>query len=260
MKRNRYQQARAEGRIPIGHMIVDFNVRGLPKMLEVADVDFVVIDMEHGAFGLSDVADLIAWFRGTTIAPFVRVPVGTYPFIARVLDAGAAGVMVPNVRSAVEAGHIVDAARYRPLGVRGLTFGSAVNDYEEVSDVRAYQSQMNDRTIVICQIESDEAIGQLPEIAATPGIDILWLGQYDLTDSMGILGEFDHPRFIGALQKLVSTAHEHGKLAAIQGGSVRQLREWIELGFDVLSYNDDMSVYLSAMTSGMRELRQALHH
>jgi 2-keto-3-deoxy-L-rhamnonate aldolase RhmA len=258
MKRNRYQQARVEGRIPIGHMIVDFNVRGLPKMLEAANVDFVLIDMEHGAFGLSDVADLIAWFRGTTIAPFVRVPVGTYPFIARVLDAGAAGVMVPNVQSAIEAGHIVDAARYRPLGKRGLTFGSAVNDYEDVPDVRAYQQQMNERTVVICQIESQEALSQLDDIAAVPGLDILWLGQYDLSDSMGMLGEFTAPVFQDAMRAMIAAAHRHGKLAAIQGGSVAQLKEWAAFGFDVLSFSDDMSIYMAAMTSGIRDLRTEL--
>jgi 2-dehydro-3-deoxyglucarate aldolase/4-hydroxy-2-oxoheptanedioate aldolase len=227
-------------------------------MLQAADVDFVVIDMEHGAFGLADVADLIAWFRGTPIAPFVRVPVGTYPFIARVLDAGAAGVMVPNVRSAAEARDIVNAARYRPLGTRGLTFASAVNDYEDVSDVREYQAGMNERTVVICQIESREALDDLDRIATVPGIDTLWLGQYDLSDSMGILGEFASPEFLEAIRTLIGTAHRHGKLAAIQGGSVAQLADWAAFGFDVLSFSDDMSIYMAAMTSGIRDLRAVL--
>src|SRR3569832_78348 len=103
MRTNRFRELLSAGKSPIGHMIVDFNVRGIAKMLEFAGLDFVVIDMEHGGFSHSDVADLVAWFKATPIAAFVRVPVGTYPFIARVLDTGAHGIMVPNVRTGVQA-------------------------------------------------------------------------------------------------------------------------------------------------------------
>ena len=258
MKKSRFQEVLSRGQIPIGHMIVDFNVRGLPKMLEVAGLDFVVIDMEHGGFGHSDVADLVAWFKATSIAPFVRVPVGTYPFIARVLDSGAMGIMVPNVKTGLEAREIVQAAKYRPLGGRGLTFSSAVNDYEDVPDVGVYMKEGNERTTIICQIESYEALDHLDEIAATPGVDVLWVGQFDMTNSMGIPGDFKNSRFQTALAQVIDAAHKHGKLAAIQGGSVAQLREWARLGLDVLSYGEDTGVYMTAISDGVKGLRTAV--
>jgi 2-keto-3-deoxy-L-rhamnonate aldolase RhmA len=258
MKRNRFQEALASGQVPIGHMIDDFNVRGLPKMLEAAGLDFVVIDMEHGGFGHADVADLVAWFKATSIAPFVRVPVGTYPFIARVLDTGALGIMVPNVKTGLEAREIVQAAKYRPLGGRGLTFSSAVNDYEDVSDVGTYMKEANQRTTIICQIESYEALDHLDEIASTPGVDVLWVGQFDMTNSMGIPGDLKHPRFQTALAQVIGAAHKHGKLAGIQGGGVAQLKEWAGLGLDVLSYSQDSTIYLAAISEGVKALRAAV--
>ncbi|MCI0417714.1 MAG: aldolase/citrate lyase family protein [Acidobacteria bacterium] len=258
MKKNRFQEVLSRGQIPIGHMIVDFNVRGLAKMLEVAGLDFVVIDMEHGGFGHAGVADLVAWFKATSVAPFVRVPVGTYPFIARVLDTGALGVMVPNVKTGSEARTIVEAVKYRPLGGRGLTFGSAVNDYEGVPDVSEYMREANERTTVICQIESHEALDHLDDIASTRGIDVLWVGQFDLTNSMGIPGDFKNSRFHSALKQVIAAAHKHGKHAAIQGGSVAQLKGWAELGFDALSYSEDIGVYIAAVSDGVKDLRAAV--
>jgi 2-keto-3-deoxy-L-rhamnonate aldolase RhmA len=257
MKTNRFQEVLASGQIPIGHMVVDFNVRGLAKMLEVVGLDFVVIDMEHGAFGHGDVADQVAWFKATRVAPFVRVPEGTYPFIARVLDTGAMGVMVPNVKTGEEARTIVASAKYRPMGQRGLTFSSAVNDYEDVTDPEEYMRAANLRTTVICQIESADALEHLDEIAGTPGVDVLWVGQFDLTNSMGILGDFMNSRFQSALKQVIATAHRHGKRAAIQGGSVAQLKEWAAFGLDVLSYSEDLGVYMAAMTEGVSGLRSA---
>jgi 2-dehydro-3-deoxyglucarate aldolase/4-hydroxy-2-oxoheptanedioate aldolase len=239
-------------------MIVEFNVRGLAKILEAAGIDFAFIDMEHGAFSHTEVADLVTWFKATPLAVFVRVPVGTYPFIARVLETGAAGVMIPNVDTAAQARAAVEAAKFRPLGRRGVSFASAVNDYVDVDDLPPYMREMNAQTIVICQIESAEGLEQADDIAATDGVNILWLGQYDLTASLGIVGEFEHPRFQEAVKHVIATAHRHGKLAGIQSGSVTQLHQWKQWGFDVVSLGEDLGIYMSTINRAVRELRHML--
>jgi len=100
MKPNRILQLLAEGKTPIGHMIIEFGTRGIAKIAEAAGLDFVLIDMEHSGLDFGKVADLLAWFKATPVAPIVRVPAIEYHFIARVMDAGALGVMAPNVRTA----------------------------------------------------------------------------------------------------------------------------------------------------------------
>ena len=99
MKPNRFRQVVKEGRIPLGTMVWEFGTRGMPKILEAADLDFVLIDMEHSTFDGERVADLLALFKATPIAPFVRVPQLLYHFLARTMDAGALGVMVANVET-----------------------------------------------------------------------------------------------------------------------------------------------------------------
>src|SRR5258708_958976 len=127
MKENRFQRILREGGVPCGHMIMEFGTRGIAKILDAAGVDFVVIDMEHTGFDAERIADLVAWFKATEIAPFVRVPQGLYHFLARTMDAGALGVMDANVETRPQAVRIVDAVKNAPLAKRGLSSGTAPN-------------------------------------------------------------------------------------------------------------------------------------
>src|SRR5690242_10468968 len=102
MKRNRVRAALAEGRPALGHMVLEFGTRGIAKIAEACGLDFVVIDMEHSGLDFGAVADQMAWFKATTVTPIVRVPAIEYHFIARVMDAGAMGIMAPNVRTPEE--------------------------------------------------------------------------------------------------------------------------------------------------------------
>lgn len=254
MKANRFQRVRAAGGTPIGHMIMEFGVRGLAKMLEVADVDFALIDLEHAPFSMGDMANVVAWLKATDIAPFVRVPEPTYHFIARTLDAGALGIMVPNVKSGAQAQAIVNAAKYAPLGQRGVGLGGSNSDYRggNAVELMAYANQ---NTTLICQIESVEGIANLDEIASTPGIDVIWVGHFDLTQSMGIPGQFDHPRFLEALQIVVAAGNRHQVGIGIQPRDLVQAQEWMEVGFNVISYTTDIGVYTAALQEGVNGLR-----
>jgi len=255
MKENRLQRILREGGVPAGHMIMEFGTRGIAKILEAAEVDFVVIDMEHTGFDAERIADLVAWFKATDIAPFVRVPQGLYHFMARTMDAGALGVMVGNVESAEQARSIVDAVKFAPMGRRGLGLGTAHNDYI-APDPPTYFEYANRNTTVICQIESETGLKNLDAIATTPGVDILWVGHFDLTQSMGIPAQFSHPRFTAALRQVVEAANRHGKLAAIQPGNFQQAEDWLRIGFHFLSWKLDFAVYRDALKKDIEELRK----
>jgi len=259
VKPNKYRQAIAEGRVPVGHMIMEFGTRGIAKILETASLDFVFFDMEHTGFDTERIADLIAFTKATPIAPFVRVPQGLYHFLARCMDAGALGVMVANVRSAEEARRIVQSVKFAPLGYRGLGLGTAHNDFIQPDPV-AYFKQANESSVVICQIESVEGVENAEAIAATEGVDILWVGHFDLSQSMGIPAQLQHPRFLDGLKRTVEGARKHGKRLGIQPGSMEQARQWREIGFDVFSYNSDIGVYRSALQSSINDLRTLLQH
>jgi 2-dehydro-3-deoxyglucarate aldolase/4-hydroxy-2-oxoheptanedioate aldolase len=163
--------------------------------------------------------------------------------------------MAPNVTSAAQARTLVDAAKYAPLGRRGVIMGKAHTDFKSVNPAE-FMEYSNQNTTIICQIESREGLENLEQIAATPGVDVLWVGHFDLTQSLGIPAQFDHPLFRDAIRRVVDTARRHGLGAGIQPGSPAQAQEWIEVGFDVISYSDDLYVYLDAMTRAVADVRR----
>jgi 2-keto-3-deoxy-L-rhamnonate aldolase RhmA len=255
MKPNRFRHICEQGKIPLGHMVMEFSTHGLAKILEATGIDFVVLDMEHTGLDANDIADQIAWFKATAIAPFVRVPQTLYHFLARTMDAGALGVMVGNVETAEQARSVVQAVKYAPMGNRGLGLGTAHNDYVPPDPV-AYFRESNANSTVICQIESTKGMANLDAIAATEGVDVLWVGHFDLTQSMGIPAQFHHPDFIAAVGRVIDAAKRYGKRSAIQPNNAVQAGEWLDLGFNVISYGLDFAVYRDALRASIDALRQ----
>ena len=259
-KPNRFKQLLAEGKTPIGHMLFEFHTRGMAQLLAASGVDFVVIDMEHSSFTVSDTADLIAWLKATPVAPFVRVPEVQYHHIARVMDAGAMGVVAPNVQSAAQARALVDAAKSVPIGERGFFHGGANSDFRGAppETFRAFMDQTNENTSVMCLIESPEGVDQLEAIASTPGVDAMWVGYADLAQYMGIPGQFHDDRFLAAVKRTAQVARRHGLAAIIQPGNPTQLREWLALGFNAISYGADCFLYRDALTKAVEDARKAV--
>jgi len=255
MKPNRARQTLADGNVAVGHMLMEFATHGVAQMLATADLDFVLIDMEHSPFSAQDVARLVAWFQATEIAPLVRVPQVQYHFIARCLDAGALGIMVPNVKTGAQAKEIVNCAKYGPLGDRGVALGGALTGYKNVTPAD-FLAESNRNTTIICQIESVEGLANLEAIASTPGVDCLWVGHFDLTQSMGIPGQFGSQRFLDALAQVVAMARKYGLAAGIQPGNPEQAQQWMGMGYNMISYSADHAVYRAALVQGAQAVRE----
>jgi 2-keto-3-deoxy-L-rhamnonate aldolase RhmA len=254
MKQNRFKDVLEEGRNPVGHMITEFGTRAQAKLLETVDVDFVIIDMEHTGFSASDVGNIIAWLNATPIAPFVRIPQIEYHFIARCMDMGALGVMVPNVKNGDEARYVVDAVKYAPEGKRGVSLAACHTDFVSV-EAASFLRFSNTNTTVICQIESVDGLENIDAIADTPGVDVLWVGHFDLTQSMGIPGQMEHPQFLDALKKVIDTARQKGLSASIQPDCIEDAQKWTAMGFNVMSYGCDHTVYRDALREAVQKLR-----
>lgn len=254
MKPNRLNERLANEELAVGHMILEFGTRGIAQMLDVTGVDFTVVDMEHTGFTSANIADMMAWFQATDLAPIVRVPRPEYHFIARTMDAGALGIMVPNVKTPEEAHTVVNAAKYAPLGDRGVALGIAHTEFERV-DPEEFMGYANENTTVICQIESEEGLDNIDAIAQIPGVDVLWVGHFDLTQSQGIPGQFHHQKFLDALDLVVDTANAHGLGAGIQPGSLEQAQEWIEKGFNVISYSGDLFLFVDTLSQAVEDVR-----
>lgn len=258
MKNNRLLSQFQAGAVPIGHMIWEFGTRGIARMTELAGLDFVLLDTEHGAFSPAQIADLVAWYRATSVTPIVRVPQLAFDMIPRTLDTGAQGIMMPNVMNPDMARQVVQAAMYAPEGRRGLGLGGSVTAYES-GDPKEQMGAINAQTSIICQIESREAMEELDAIASVPGVDVLWVGQSDLSQSLGVPGEYDNPEFLEALCEVVDCCARHGLGAGIQPTDLAQCQAWMGLGFNVVSFSVDTALYADALSRARADVAGLAH-
>ena len=256
MRDNAVKTRLASGGCGFGAMIFEFFSPGLPQICRNAGAEFVLFDMEHTGLGFETLKVQFALCRGLGIVPMVRVPRGEYHFIARALDVGAMGVMVPMVNTAEEAAHIVACTRYPPQGRRGAAFGFAHDDYEG-GDVVAKIAALHARTMVIPQIETVEGLANVEGIAAVPGVDALWLGHFDLTNFMGIPAQFKHPDFLAGVDRIVAACETRGKAAAFLATDDDWARDYAAKGFRLMAYGIDQMMLQRALGEGLEVMRNA---
>ena len=168
MRDNPVKRSLSAGGRAFGAMVFEFFSPALPQLCRNAGAEFVLYDMEHSGFEIERICDLIAWSRATPMTPMVRVPQRQYHFLARVMDAGAQGVMVANVETPEQAREIVGAVKYAPMGHRGVGLGSAHTDYV-VPDPASYFREANENTTVIAMIESPRGVANArPRSSVSP--------------------------------------------------------------------------------------------
>jgi 2-dehydro-3-deoxyglucarate aldolase/4-hydroxy-2-oxoheptanedioate aldolase len=241
----------------MGVMCLEFATPGLGRLSAEAGAEFAVFDMEHTGWSLETVKMLVATSRSADLVPIVRVPVADYHHVAHVLDVGAMGLVVPLVNSAAQIEQAVRYARYPPAGVRGCAFALGHDDYRG-GDVAAKMAHANEHLLVIAQIETAEGLADVDAIAAADGVDALWIGQFDLTASLGIPGQFDHPKFLDAARRIVDACRRHGKAATLAVADPDELAAGPAAGFRLLVYAADLWIYQQALRRCFRRIREAL--
>lgn len=242
------------GRV-IGTQIHEFATPGIIRLAAAGGADFLFIDLQHTGWTAETLKPLLATRGATDMTLVVRVATLDLHLVGQALDMGADGVMAPNVDSADEARRLVRYARYPPAGERGAAFGLAADNYRAPADIPARMDEANRNAILIALVESATGIKNVDAIAAVEGIDIVWLGQFDLTLSMGIAGDFQHPDFHKAVDKLVAACQKHGKAAAFTAGNLAEGKRMLERGFRFLSFGSDVGLYRAVLSSGISELR-----
>jgi 2-dehydro-3-deoxyglucarate aldolase/4-hydroxy-2-oxoheptanedioate aldolase len=256
MKENPVKRTLKSGGVAVGTMIFEFNTPGIARLAATAGAEFIIFDMEHTGWSVETIRTLFATTPGDALVPMVRVPATEYHFVARVLDVGARGIMVPMVSSREQAERIVRYAKYPPAGRRGAAFGVAHDDYDS-SDIHATMRQANDEVLLIAQIETADGLESVEQIAAVEGIDVLWIGQSDLTNSLGIPGDFAHREFQRALDRVVEACRTNQKAAGYMTLTVDDGRAFLDRGFRCLAYGGDLWLYQRALSEGIAGLRVA---
>ena len=255
MRENPVKRALARGEVALGTFVFEFDTTGIARLAAAAGAEFVVFDQEHTGWGVERMRMLMATARACDVVPVVRVPAAQYHLIAGPLDVGAMAIMVPMVESPEQARTIVDSAKYPPLGRRGV--GLVYRDDWVEASVAATMERANREVLLIAQIETAAGLERIDDIAAVEGIDVLWLGHFDLTSSLAIPGEFSHRLYVEAVETLLAAAERHGKPVGLMAGSIEDGLAAIAQGFRTVAYNGDLWLYQQALREGLAQLDAA---
>ena len=232
--------------------------RGAMEALSRTGLDYVIIDTEHGCFSDETTADLILAAERGGLLPYVRIGDFRRPYVLRMLDIGARGLIVPNIRSTDQVRELIDYAKFPPLGRRGYcpnrTTGWGADDWSK--DVNAYMAACNTRCKLIPQCEAREALEQIDEIAALKGVDGIFIGPCDLSIDLGIPLQFDSPLLLSAIERILAACKRYGKEAYIFAGNMADAKKWAALGFDSVTYSLDASVFIQSFQSLVQEFHE----
>ena len=230
------------------------------EVLGHAGLDYYIVDTEHGPFSAESAAGFIraGKFAGTT--PFVRVKDSSRSAIMKALDAGAAGVIVPNVRSLDEAKQIVMHGKYFPLGGRGIAATPGTGYWQQAwarSGLDRYMAISNAETMLIPQCETAGCLREIEEIAALDGIDGIFVGPFDLSAALGRPGDFGNPDQIAAIDRVLKACQAVGKASFIFSTTIDDARQRYEQGFDSVAYSVDSVLLMDAVRGLVKQLGEA---
>lgn len=231
-----------------------------PAIVEIAGhagFDFVIIDTEHGPASIETTQHLIRAAENVGIAPIVRVTENNPGLILRVLDVGACGVQVPQVSQRSDAVAVVRSAKFHPAGERGVCRYVRAASYSSMDRFQYFRNS-NENSLVIAHVEGLVGLRNLPDILQVDGLDVIFLGPYDLSQSCGVPGEVDHPKVVEEMTKAVDLAKASGKIVGTFVESIERARQWIACGVRYVSYSVDVGIFSAACDSIVRQLKREM--
>ncbi len=203
--------------------------------------DYVILDMEHGPTSLQEMQHHVRAAQVAGMLPIIRVHTLSEIEICHALDIGAGGVQIPQITKASEAELAVKAAKYHPQGMRGVCPFVRAAHYGALAMPEYFPGA--NKTLVVIQLEGKEAIKNMDEIFSVPGIDIAFIGPFDLSQSLGLTGQVTHPAVIAEMQKIVAKAKEKNLAVGSFTVSRDMVKVWKDAGVQYLSYSTDYGIY-----------------
>ncbi|MHA1566022.1 MAG: HpcH/HpaI aldolase family protein [Alphaproteobacteria bacterium] len=244
----------ADRNLKLGTFLGEFATNGMGLILANAGLDFVFIDQEHSGFSLETVKRMVRIMREAGVAVLVRPPSADYHDVSRLLDVGGLAVMPPMMTLA-RARRVIGHIKYPPDGHRGAAFGMA-HDLYQPGTVEEKVRDLNKATSFIALIETVEGLADVEAIAELEGVDGLFIGHLDLSLSLGIGGQFDHPEFLGAIDKIAKAAKTANISLGRMAMTPQDCATFYHQGFDIVMYSGDIWVMQTAYTDAIAAARE----
>ena len=256
MRRNRTKQILEAGGVAVGIAHSQLASAEVPKMYGAANLDWVFLDSEHSPFSTDTLHELIRAYRMTDVTVVVRVCDFQYDLVARALDSGAEGIIFPRCEDPNQLTHAVRGTKFPPDGHRGFGLGPPQIGYQTATfgEITAH---CNSETLLIAQIESTAALDCVDDLAEVQGLHCLLIGPADLSISLGVGGQWEHPRLIEAVDRVIDACGRHGLWPAIQVRDGRLADFWISRGMKLIGCSTEAGLLWSAVQDLTGKLRSS---
>ena len=229
MRTNTTRERLAKGEVVYGCGLQVYRAPEIPRVFATAGFDYVFIDLEHGSFNLETAHDMIISCKLAGITPIVRVGEVQYTLVARLLDQGAQGIILPRVEDPKVLEEALSWFRFPPVGIRGFGINPTMVDYETRTMPEIMEHQ-NRETLSVVQFETVRAVEAADELLSLKGFDVMMIGPADLSIALGVPGQFDHPKVIETIDSMIEKCNKHGVVPGIQTRSVAMAKQWAERG------------------------------
>lgn len=239
MIKNKLKQLLKGGEVAFGTFVM-CNSPDVVEVIAISGFDFIVIDTEHGPLSIESTHNLIRAAELRGITPITRVTEGKETTIIRSLDVGAHGIQVPQVNDKRTAENIVKYSKYFPEGIRGIALPRA-SDYGAVHPIEYFKLE-NEETLIIVHCENKIGLENLEQIAEVPGIDVIFLGPFDMSQSLGIVGQVNHPMIEEVAERVLWISKSAGKAAGIFVSDGEQAKLRAKQGFQYITIGIDVSL------------------
>ncbi len=254
MKPNSVKEALKAGRLQLGTGFWQLRSPEIARILAAAGFDWAFVDMEHGGFGIETIQDICRVSNLSGLCPIVRVPDLQYPLVSRALDCGAQGIIFPRVESPELLERAVSWTKFPPVGVRGYGLTNQAVNYEPMTFPQILE-HVNANTMVVMQIETQRAVDAREELLSVPGIDAVMIGPADLSISLGVPGDFQHPKMVAAMEAIRDTCLAKGVAPGTQTRSPALARFWKERGMLFLGCSNEMTMLYDRAVEVASQLR-----
>ena len=253
MKKNNLKEVLKEGKNVFGPFM-KFTDPAAVEIMGFAGFDFVIIDAEHGPISIETAQNLIRAAEAVNITPIIRVGSNDEILILRALDIGAQGIEIPQINSKSDALRAVKSVKYSLQGERGVCRYVRAANYSSMDKFKYFESA-NKETMIIAHIEGIQGIDNLDEILSVSGIDVIFIGPYDLSQSLGIPGEVSHPLVIEKMKEVVSKCKRNKVAVGTFADDVETAKSWVSLGVQYMSFSVDVGILYNASKNIISKLK-----
>jgi len=253
LKKNHLKEALQDGKVVFGPFL-KFTDPAIVEIIGFAGFDFVIIDAEHGPISMENAQNMIRAAESVNLTPIIRVGNNDEALILRALDIGAQGIEIPQINSKADAVRAVKSVKYSPQGERGVCRYVRAAKYSSMDKFKYFESA-NKETMIIAHIEGVEGIKNLDEILSVPGIDVVFIGPYDLSQSLGVPGEVNHPLVKEKMKEVVLKCKKNKVAIGTFADDIKTAKSWVSLGVQYMAFSVDVGILYEVSRGIVRQLK-----